>query len=318
MAISRRSVIASVSAGGVLAAGAGFAAWRTLGERALAADGPELDVSRLKTVFQDGFESFAAYDPDKNPSSAWSTAGVRSFENAPGRARGRAPDGPAACQDRTPKNSGLLAAYTDETLGPELRTCFASNGVLNMVAKPIPASLAGKACGRSYIAPRIWLTDKGRPRGFKYGYFEARIRFDVKGGAHPAFWLFPTSGRWTSEIDIVEYLGSWARAGERGDQYHTATHTNFGATSLPERIKGRTINGAWRRYGVLWTEKTLTFYLDRRQVRQMPNPGIHEPMYPIINLAVGTQWALNSRPGDDFAQQSHQMAVDEVWIAQET
>lgn len=322
--LNRRALTAGVAALSPWPAHAGPFAQRL--PKGAPEHGAPLDTSALRVLFQDRFDSFKPYDPVTHASGHWAVVGEGALSGhmrnaATGRALTLAEidADPRLClAHRAPRHSGVLALYADESLSPEFRTCFARDNVLHMVARPVPERLREKACGRSFMAPRIWLTTGGRRRGFTYGYFEARLQFDLDAGSHGAFWLYPAAGRWTSEIDVAEYLGQWWRRGPEGDMYHTSTHTNFGQTRGGVRHRGQAINRTWRRYGVLWTADTLTFYLDRRVVRVTPNPGIHEPLYPILQLAVGSRWALQRYRGGgppDPATFPHRMLVDEVLIA---
>ncbi len=48
-------------------------------------------------------------------------------------------------------------------------------------------------------------------RAFRYGYFEARMKWDVTTGAWPAFWMIPVENIWgateNGELDIFEGQG---------------------------------------------------------------------------------------------------------------
>ena len=41
---------------------------------------------------------------------------------------------------------------------------------------------------------------------------------------------------------------------------------------------------------MLWTEREITWYFDDAIVAQTANPGLHQPMLILANLAVGGAW----------------------------
>lgn len=233
----------------------------------------------------------------------------------------------------TPGWGGELAAFTPDALSMD-------NGQLVMTARHLP----GAYPGRDYITGSIDAPDLA----FLYGFLQATVWFEVGNGSHPAIWLYPKAGRWSSEINVMEYDGTFddhedrvdARQAEidaaiaagkrylpkpieipeaKYDRFITSAHRNNGSENFGELIKAR-VNGHWRTYGFLWTKDEFTWTLDGKVVRSMENPGIHELMFPIIDLGIGTPNSLlpyGTRTGvlnpADFPMQ---MKVDQVLIAQ--
>jgi beta-glucanase (GH16 family) len=111
----------------------------------------------------------------------------------------------------------------------------------------------------------------------RYGYFEARIRFNDAPGSWCAFWLLsPTvgnprgdPGRAGVEIDVVEHrvtdqsgwdeLADMVAMNLNWDGYGELRRNVKKVTPLPD---GATVQGAWHTYAVLWTEAGYTFYVD--------------------------------------------------------
>ncbi len=111
----------------------------------------------------------------------------------------------------------------------------------------------------------------------RYGYFEARIRFNDAPGSWCAFWLSsPTIGKPRGdpgnagvEIDVVEH-----RATDQGgwDALRDMVALNLNWDGYDEHKKnvqkvlplpdGSPVQGAWHTYAVLWTETGYTFYVD--------------------------------------------------------
>ena len=122
---------------------------------------------------------------------------------------------------------------------------------------------------------------KGR-NAFQYGYVEARMRWDGDRSAFPAFWLLPKRHAWPPEIDILEIPGD-ATA-------HQTLHSLPGDPK-PHPTVQTPINTGFNTYGVLWRPDVIVFYVNRQRTACFATPtDMHEPMYPLLNLAVGG-WA---------------------------
>lgn len=263
--------------------------------------GSPLNLTGYKTVFRDGFTAFNPYHPVTNPTGHWATATNDAFAGS--------------LKDRCPKFAGEHTIFTDATMGEEFNPYSLRGGRLVMEAREIPVHLRARAAGRRFMAPRLQLTQGGTLQTFRYGYFEARVQIEAGNSAHAAFWLNSNYG-WTGEVDIMEYLGHWPR---RGDMYHTGAHMDWGKYSYGENTPAE-INGRMRRFGLLWTPRALDFYLDRRLVRSLPNPGLHMLCYLTINLAVGTRWSLQKHRGGGGMPESTDfpmlMRLDNVVVMQ--
>lgn len=279
---------------------------------------PKIDLRGRKTVFRDSFKSFRAYHPDENPEGHWATAGRQGLDGSL-RAKGsRRPlslaeidaDPALILQHRAPKFGGPTALFTDDTV-------TAKGGKLEMTARWLQTPIAG----RTIAAPRIWHTDHGPPRVFRYGFFEAKLRLsDLSAGAHAAFWLLSADG-WTLEIDIMEHLGHWPFHKRLPDKYHTATHLDWNAEKAGAGIEGPPIHGVTRAFGCDWSREELVFTLDRHIVRRIPNTGAHGSAYMILNLAVDSPWSRKNYRGRGRApvgpaQFPMRMSVDHVLVMQ--
>lgn len=115
----------------------------------------------------------------------------------------------------------------------------------------------------------------------RYGFFEARIRFQSAPGSWCAFWLnSPTNGnpvgdpgRAGVEIDVVEHRvtdqGGWDALRDmisvafNWDGYADDAKNLSDAFALPD---GSGVQGVWHTYAVLWTERGYTFYVDGRPI----------------------------------------------------
>lgn len=124
----------------------------------------------------------------------------------------------------------------------------------------------------------------------QYGYFEIKARMPAGKGFWPAFWLLPKRPTWPPEIDVFE--GS----GVRVKEIH---HGILEAKDPNDSKKGKAVQMSWAKlpfdvsdgfhtYALEWTEKELIFFADGKETFRGANHTIHEPMYVIANLALGS------------------------------
>jgi beta-glucanase (GH16 family) len=126
---------------------------------------------------------------------------------------------------------------------------------------------------------------------FKYGYIESRMLIPACAGCWPAFWLLPSGDYWPPEIDIIEYFDT-SKQVVPYSAVHWRTNEPDKEDYFSERLRITDQDnyiGSWHTYGMLWTADSVLFYIDgvagpQFSVKaQIP----HEPMYPIIQLAIG-------------------------------
>lgn len=112
-----------------------------------------------------------------------------------------------------------------------------------------------------------------------YGRFEIECRMPAGPGLWPAFWLLPTSGNWPPEIDVFELLG------HEPNRIYTTQHT---AGRPNDHIEAWADFTSWHTIALEWEPDTLTLFIDGTEAGggRIPN-RVNEPMYMLINLAVG-------------------------------
>lgn len=159
------------------------------------------------------------------------------------------------------------------------------DGILTITATPDQTK---------YGYPGSWesglITTQG---GFSqtYGYFEMRADLSDSKGSWDAFWLLPdkqipnssSPGLW-QEIDIVEHYGN----------NNIGVYSNIHTTD-PSKQNYSSTQSYWtvaeakgfHTYGLLWTNETISFYLDGKLTATKATPtDMHGPMYILANLAV--------------------------------
>jgi beta-glucanase (GH16 family) len=160
------------------------------------------------------------------------------------------------------------------------------NGVLSIVASRTPPELKPVLFNNEYVSGV--LTTQGS-FSQKYGYFEIRSRIPVGIGVWPAFWMLADDGGWPPEVDVMEGRGQ-----RPGDVVMT-THSRLPAT---QQIKSCGFDflvpdaaTSFHDYGVLWAQDRIVYYIDRRPVSEIKVPvGFDDPMYMIVNLAMGSKF----------------------------
>ncbi len=136
---------------------------------------------------------------------------------------------------------------------------------------------------------------------FRYGRFEARMKFPSTQGVWPAFWMLPTEsvyGSWprSGEMDIVEMIGK--KPGQAVGTVHTGMPYDYkpGFYDLPP---GQIFADTFHVFAMEWDPDSITWFIDGIQYHQLtpsdigPWAPFQEDFYLILNLALGGDW-----PGD--------------------
>lgn len=114
----------------------------------------------------------------------------------------------------------------------------------------------------------------------RYGYFEAALTFPLVRGCWPAFWLLgpPHSDHAGDELDVVEWVASNPKR-----LFFNAHLGGKGQASWIDGFEPSRTNT----FGLLWTRERLAWFVNGAKVQERANPGIHQPMYLLLNLAIG-------------------------------
>jgi len=163
-----------------------------------------------------------------------------------------------------------LTARPEKVAGHEGRTFNYTSGMVTT--------------GRDYL-------ERARPDRFatKYGYFEIRAKVPRGKGLWPAIWLLPSTQEPRPEIDILEVLGHTTSTYEMHLHYLDKQKNWKSAGKNASTVD---LADNWHVYGLEWRKDAVIWYLDGKEMWRYTNPeGIsQEPMYLLINLAVGGNW----------------------------
>jgi beta-glucanase (GH16 family) len=159
---------------------------------------------------------------------------------------------------------------------------------------------------------------------WRYGYFEARMRWDVVNGAWPAFWLIPVQdatgqdfyngSKESGEIDIFE---------GQGDHPHTFYGTVHDWVNLRDHasrnnafaLPGNLDFSQFHVYGLLWTPGQVTWYLDNQPLHSETTPAIfdRQDFFLVLGMQEGEDWSAGSLSGVTAASMTLSVDWVRVW-----
>jgi beta-glucanase (GH16 family) len=235
----------------------------------------QLDRAELIPTFADEFDTLSLdlENGGGQPSGTWRT----NF-------------GYGGVHSRTLVNNGELEVYVDRlfsgtgTTSLNLDPFRIVDGKLEIVAEPLKEDLRQFTWGRSYSSGL--LTSKGS-FSQKYGVFEIRAKMPRGKGLWPAFWLLPVNKGWPPELDVLEILA------DNPEKLYVSWHSNAGGTHSSETkaVDVPDTSVGFHTYSVYWTRDTIAWFFDDIEIASKPTPqDFHEPMYMLVNLAVGGGW----------------------------
>ncbi len=106
-------------------------------------------------------------------------------------------------------------------------------------------------------------------------------------GLWPAFWLLPVKGSGRRKSTFWKFSATIRRSS------YVAWHSNVGDkhTSETKGIDVPDMSEDFHTYSVVWEKDTVMWFFDDVQVASKTTPeDFHQPMYMLINLAVGGGW----------------------------
>lgn len=152
---------------------------------------------------------------------------------------------------------------------------------------------------------------------FKYGYFEAVIRFPNLGdGMFPAFWLYVVNHesipdeKAGAELDVLEVPGD----GKSAEAAAHLLNKNQEGTSVSVAHKELDLK-KWHSYGVDWQPEHVRFYYDRELVGELTKEQAMfytEPMAIRLNYSMDAPWM--SKKSNETTPEKLVMKVRKVTV----
>jgi beta-glucanase (GH16 family) len=148
-----------------------------------------------------------------------------------------------------------------------------------------------------------------------YGYVEVRAKPPAGQGLWSAIWLLPSDHESEPEIDVMEVLG------HQPEVLEMHFHCGYGecaGRSFGHEVVVDDLTTDFRVYGLDWSPEAIVWYLDGVEQWRFTNKAAipAEPMYLLMNLAVGGKW-----PGapDEHTMFPSEYLIDyvRVWQRQE-
>jgi beta-glucanase (GH16 family) len=180
-------------------------------------------------------------------------------------------------KDHTVVGGGELQAY--DATGVSI-----ADGMLRLTAR------AEAKYGVNYVSGLVQAgghrEDPGRAKfAFQFGYLEVRAKLPSGRGLWPAVWMMPASyNDRNGELDVLEVIGSEPTVA------NFSLHRN--GRKNTDTWKGPDFSRDFHTFGVHWQADQVSWYVDGVRRGRMADPALvcPEPMYPILNLAVGGDW----------------------------
>jgi beta-glucanase (GH16 family) len=123
----------------------------------------------------------------------------------------------------------------------------------------------------------------------QYGYVEIRAKVPQGRGLWSAFWLLPVNRQEKPEIDVMEIMGN-----EPKRMTMTLHYPSMGDDpgSIDRRWIGPDFSAGFHTFGVDWEPDAVVWYVDGVARWRVTDPTQipAQPMYLLLNLAVGGDW----------------------------
>ncbi len=255
-----------------------------------------IDMSKMKLTFSDEFNGLSLYD-SKAGTGTWKTNFASGTQDSTTN----------GYTSRTLQQNHEQQIYVDPSLAGtgtkplNINPFSVNNGVLSITAAKADSSVQSALWGYQYTSGLL-TTEKTFSQ--QYGYFEIRADLPTGQGMWPAFWLLPTNGTKPAELDVFENVN-----GE--DRVYQTVHSGSTGTAMQDAFATAVsgLTAGFHTYGMNWSAETITWYVDGQAVGQIATPSdMHSPMYLLIDLAVGGDWAGNA----DASFASDSLKVDYV------
>jgi beta-glucanase (GH16 family) len=179
------------------------------------------------------------------------------------------------------------------------------DGAGHLVISAAKAGNSGLKCFNGpcqYVSGRL---QTGTHFSQKYGRFEARMKLPAGKGIWPAFWMQSVKKPY-AEIDIAESIGRRPHV-VQGKAHDTRPNIGGGSVDF-----GTPVSAAYHVYGVDWTPKAVTWWIDGKTyatMKRYKNWPFDHPEQIILTLQVGGDW-----PGAPSASTKWPQTMSVDWI----
>ena len=141
-----------------------------------------------------------------------------------------------------------------------------------------------KVGGRDYASGIITTQERFKQQ---YGLFEVRAKVPHGQGLWPAFWMLPDKKNYPWEIDVFEILGNDTKTMYMTHHWKDDKGDHVWDT---QKYEGPDFSQGFHTYALEWTPKELIWFVDGKE-RNRSSQGVpKEPMFMLLNLAVGGEW----------------------------
>ena len=120
-----------------------------------------------------------------------------------------------------------------------------------------------------------------------FGYFEIRVKVPKGKGYWPAFWLLPETKAWPPEIDVLEILDHEPNKVYMTNHWKNAQGKHEGKG---DSWVGPDFSADFHTFAVDWSARAIVWYVDGKERYRATENIPTEPMYVLVNLAVGGDW----------------------------
>lgn len=158
---------------------------------------------------------------------------------------------------------------------------------------------------------------------WRYGYFEARMKWTPLKGAWPAFWLIPVPPPGqrmpyeSGEIDMFEGQGSEPHA-FFGTIHRWRGSQELASSSANNRfsVPSNTDFASYHTYGLLWVPGSITWYFDGVPLHSEPTYEIFDKQdyFMILGMQEGSNWKSGDLTG--VTAQTLTLTIDWVRVWQ--
>ncbi len=187
-------------------------------------------------------------------------------------------------------DNGCTIATNNELEWYQPGNVVVSNGTLKLTAqKQTVTGSDGKTydytSGVVTSGRAKWQDSASDKFAFQYGYAEIRAKMPAGKGLWPSFWMLSADQDWPPEIDAMTMIGQSPNVANFAVSYGT-DGSQTSAWTGPDFTAG------WHTFGVDWQPDKMVWYVDGVERWRITDPA-HipaEPMYLVLNLAVGGDW----------------------------